>query len=316
MISDILQSTAKTRAQVKNVKKYHIVYEQLANIAINNFEWLNLPDGMRSRYIERALYEKGAACFLANKKQDKTNPFEYLVLKAAAMGNHNVYYEPVDWQVIGYNYTEQLKDGLNCVFIRNDILCNPQIWIVSDYAENISDIQRTIDTQLFAHKMTFILSGDEKQLLTLKNIVNNKANNELAQYVKKGITTDTLEVFDVNSPFIIDKLFAYKKEMLNEFYTLYGYNNTAEEKAERLIVDEVNSNNEVIENAYLGAMLEMRKEACEKINKLFGLNIDVKLRRDRKKEEYENSMKPDEQEMNNERGEENGDLHDDTATDN
>ena len=56
------------------------------------------------------------------------------------------------------------------------------------------------------------------------------------------------------------------------------------EKAERLITDEANSNNELI-NLNLQASLTPRKEACKQFNELFGLTgtdkeIDVRVRSD------------------------------------
>jgi hypothetical protein len=56
------------------------------------------------------------------------------------------------------------------------------------------------------------------------------------------------------------------------------------EKAERLITDEANSNNELI-NLNLQASLAPRKEACKEFNELFGLTgtdkeIDVRVRSD------------------------------------
>lgn len=56
------------------------------------------------------------------------------------------------------------------------------------------------------------------------------------------------------------------------------------EKAERLITDEANSNNELI-NLNLQASLAPRKEACKQFNELFGLagtdkEIDVRVRSD------------------------------------
>ena len=61
-----------------------------------------------------------------------------------------------------------------------------------------------------------------------------------------------------------------------------GINNLSEKK-ERLISDETNSNNELI-NMNLQSYLAPRKKACEQFNEKFGLTgdntIDVKVRSD------------------------------------
>ena len=62
-----------------------------------------------------------------------------------------------------------------------------------------------------------------------------------------------------------------------EFLTLMGLNNSNanNNKKERLLVDEVNVNNgEILMN--LDVDFKNRLEACERINKRFGLNISVK----------------------------------------
>ena len=59
-----------------------------------------------------------------------------------------------------------------------------------------------------------------------------------------------------------------------------------QDKKERLVESEVGANDEQIEQARFN-MLDARKEACKKINKMFGLNIDVKFRNDDIQKAYE-----------------------------
>ena len=56
-----------------------------------------------------------------------------------------------------------------------------------------------------------------------------------------------------------------------------GINNNNTDKKERLLVDEVNANNEFI-LVNIDHMYEERKKACEEINRKFGLNITVNRR--------------------------------------
>ena len=62
-----------------------------------------------------------------------------------------------------------------------------------------------------------------------------------------------------------------------EFLSFLGVNNVQNEKAERLITDEVNANNQFI-SINLETMLYERKSACKQINERFGLDVTVKTR--------------------------------------
>ena len=76
----------------------------------------------------------------------------------------------------------------------------------------------------------------------------------------------------------------YKKEIWNEALTYLGINNIMINKKERLITDEANSNNELI-NMNLQSFLTPRLEACKQFNKKYGLEgtdkeISVRVRSD------------------------------------
>ena len=76
----------------------------------------------------------------------------------------------------------------------------------------------------------------------------------------------------------------YKKQIWNEALCFLGISNLQMEKKERLVTDEVNSSNELI-NLNLQSFLIPRQEACKKFNDYFGLTgtdkeISVRLRSD------------------------------------
>ena len=133
--------------------------------------------------------------------------------------------------------------------------------------------------------MPYLVAVPENQRLTMENLINQIDENKPAVFGTKELAStikDDLRVLPTNPPFIADKLNDYKKEIWNEALTFLGINNLNEKK-ERLITDETNSNNELI-NLNLQSYLTPRKEACKQFNKLFGLEgdkaIDVKVRSD------------------------------------
>lgn len=271
--------TIKNKAQWDNKITYEMWFQKLANSAINNFEWKNLPSGILSRNIEKCLFYQGACGFC------KTDELGYIALPAAPNGEFNVYYEPVKWQIIGYNFSKSYNDE-NSVFIWNNLFVSPTFMFIDFYARKIADLQRTIDTQVALHKMPYLIKTSDKTVMSYKNIMDKKESGELAIFVNNGVAVDDFNVFPTQTSYIIDKLEAEKKTLINECMELLGYENVQTEKKERLIMDEVNANNEFSENGFCGAMLETRKEACEKINNIFGLKVDVEIKRTQGKPDF------------------------------
>lgn len=267
---------APTKAQRENAFVNNLWYRIMAQIAINNFKWNNLPDGLEDRLIERVLFQNGTACFLRDKK------LGFVVLPATPTGDLNVYWEPVRWTVIGHNFTS-LEDYENSVFIRNNLFSIPSEQDVRYFASKISNVQRTIDTNVELHKLPFLVTTTDKEVLSMRNILEKKSDNELAIFVNRAIDLSQLQVFPTSTPYVIDKLEAYRKELFSQFLTLYSFASVETQKRERLTDDEVNSNNELTEFGYVGTMLQTRRTACDQINERFGLNVSVEIKREKGK---------------------------------
>ena len=267
--------------------------ERLKKVAISMFEWVNLPESMDARYLELCLYYLGQAALLKNDKGIFINT------KACSVGKLNIYELPteINCYSVEFNTNKKLYDGFNvnefnriepsdyCVYVLNNQNRCATAWTLELFAYRLWLAQRTADTNITVNKMPFIVSVPENQRLTMENLINQIDENRPAVFGTKELAStikEDLRVLPTNPPFIADKLNDYKKEIWNEALTFLGINNLNEKK-ERLITDETNSNNELI-NLNLQSYLTPRKEACKQFNKLFGLEgekaIDVKVRSD------------------------------------
>lgn len=268
----------KNKQQVKNAIETNLLYRRFTLIALNNFEWINLPPTIKPRYIETALFYNGACAFTYDNK------YGYIALPVATTGKLDLYFEPESWNVIGNSFTKGFNRD-NSVLMRNNRFCIPSEYDVRHYAEKIADVQRTMDTNVALHKMPWIIKGTSKEVLTMKTIFQKISENEPAVYVDDNVNPNMFQAVTTNTPFIIDKLDAYKQRLTSEFYELYGYPTTQTEKNERLTMTESQVKVEFSDSGYVGTMFEYRKQACEEINKMYGLNIDVKIQRYREKSE-------------------------------
>lgn len=267
--------------------------ERLKKIAISMFEWVNLPESMDARYLELCLYYLGQAALLKNDDDIFINT------KACSAGRMNIYELPteINCYSVEFNTNKKLYDGFAindvnkiepkdyCIYVLNNQNRCATAWTLELFAYRLYLAQRTADTNITVNKMPYLVAVPENQRLTMENLINQIDENKPAVFGTKELAStikDDLRVLPTNPPFIADKLNDYKKEIWNEALTFLGINNLNEKK-ERLITDETNSNNELI-NLNLQSYLTPRKEACKQFNKLFGLEddkaIDVKVRSD------------------------------------
>ena len=247
--------------------------DRLRMLATSLFTWDGLDDiaGVgASRFLEQSLYENGRACFV---KDDKLG---YLALKVNPSDKLNVYMLPtrvMAWS-IGYNKDYDFND---IVYIMNNELQKPTMASLELFAMRLYETERTIDVNLIAQKTPVLIEGDTKTILTLKNVYMQYSGNTPFIFGNKQFDiSNKLNVLNTNAPYLIDKLDNHKHQIFNEALTILGINNANMDKKERLITDEVQSNDQLI-NYYLNCFYKTRKKACDEINKKFGLNIKIKL---------------------------------------
>lgn len=153
------------------------------------------------------------------------------------------------------------------------------------FALRLYEAERTADVNIKAQKTPVLLLMDEKQRLTMENIYSQYDGNKPVIFGdKNSLGENVIKAINTQAPFIADKIIDYKKEIWNEALTFLGINNIMVDKKERLITDEANSNNELI-NLNLQSYLAPRQEACRQFNEKFGFTdtdkeISVRVRSD------------------------------------
>ena len=123
-------------------------------------------------------------------------------------------------------------------------------------------------------KFPFIVECSKDNEYSVRQMLKNIHENEPYILVKKKLDLMDIKIDGLSVPYVADKLLEDKKKIENELLTLFGLNNVIDKK-ERLIVDEANANNDYI-NRNVDLLYKNRKQACDEINKKFGLNINVK----------------------------------------
>lgn len=254
-----------------NNRTYNHYWQRIMEMAVTRFEWINLPSTVDERYLELALITDGHALFFYD------DVLGYLALRSANGGKLNVYDVP-DYRTVvannGYRYTGTEKDS---VIIYNNFLRTSSAIDIQLYAERLANLDRTIDVNVNSQKTPVLISCNQQQQLTMKNLYMKYEGNSPYIFGDNSISPDVIKVLKTDSPYVSDKLYILKEQIWNEVCGYLGIANISYQKKERMIRDEVQRGmGATIQSRYSG--LIVRQQACRQINELFGLEIDVRFR--------------------------------------
>lgn len=261
-------------SMVLNNLTYRQYLNRLTELAISMFEWKNLPDTVDARYLELRLFETGCMVYF------KDEVIGDLCLDCIVNGRLDVYGNPLLRRAYsGYNNYQKLLKYNNSVIIWNNYLHSNSILDVEMFARRLYNIDRIIDINANAQKTPVLIIGNEKQKLTLLNLYKEYDGNAPFIFGDNNLDINALKALSTNAPYVCDKLYQLKTQIWNEALTYLGISNINIQKKERLITDEVTRNQGgTIASRY--SRLESRRQAVEKINNMFGTNIEVNYRED------------------------------------
>ena len=279
---------------LSNDDTYFDYLRRMRMVALSMFEW-KLPKGMDARYLEKCLYYKGMASMF------ETPEFGFINTQCYTNGYLNIYGLPSALNCNTFNglhwykklftrigETDEVIDKQRkeeCVLVLNDWEGVPTAFTIEQFAYRMYLAQRAADVNMSAQRTPVMVVCSDKQRLTMQNLYSQYDGNMPFIFGDKdsNINENSLKALKTDAPFICDKIIDYKKEIWNEFLQFLGVNSISIEKKERLITDEANQNNEVI-NLYLQSRLATRQKACEEFNELYGLTgddrIEVRVRSD------------------------------------
>ena len=257
----------------QNKVDYISYFDRLTELSISMFDWKNLPETIDERFLELTLFYDGYILFFYDEI------LGYLTLQCTIGGDLDVYRIPVIRNAFSSNGYYRELDNQNSVIIFNNLL-HTNAWLqVENFAKRLYEFDRVIDVNVNAQKTPVLLSCEESQRLTIKNLYMKYEGNEPFIFGDKNLSPNSIKAISTEAPFVADKIYNLKTQYWNEILTYLGISNTNIQKKERLLTDEVLRN--------LGgtlasrrSRLQARKQACKQINNMFGLNIDCDFSED------------------------------------
>lgn len=257
-----------------NRLSFDFYFDRLKELAISMFEWENLPDSMDERFLEMTLFEDGQAIVF------RDDVMGMLGLQVMIGGPLNVYRVPINrraYAVNGYQNPDLTPE--NSVIVFNNMLRTNSYRDVMFFARKLYEVDRAIDVNVKGQKTPKVILCDENERLTMLNLFMKYDGNQPFIFGSKNLDLKSIQTLDTSSPYLSDKLYQLKTQIWNEALTYLGISNVNFNKKERLVSDEVLRNSgSTVSSRY--TRLNMREQAADEINRMFGTDIRVKYRED------------------------------------
>lgn len=278
MINLFNSSYSPSTLHTKNTQMFTFFKKYLLEKVMSVFEF-ELPEMWDKNYFLYSLFLNG---YLAIVNTDKFG----VICQHCGLRGYNIYYNPTHAIIVNPLLTGILepKIGTQCSLIRLQPNYSGVSDIVNYYADNMAMTAETCEMNIMNSKLSFLFAVRGKsQAESMKKILDQVMRGELGVFydekLKMGNDNIPLDFFnnDLKKNFIAPELQDTLRRWEEMFCNEVGIPNVRSDKKERMIVDEVNSNNiECFTKAEL--WLETLKEGVEQTNKMFNLNLSVKLR--------------------------------------
>lgn len=241
-------------------------------------------------YMKRKLWSDGKFAIWNQKHTDLVGAAQY------AASQYDMYDYPAIITLINKHKLpkEVIPEG-ELIVNKDVVVCfaqanmKPIKTIVQDYADQLSDIDNVMNTNLQLQKLPFIIQcDDEKQARRMRNVLLQILNNDIAVEIPAG-DKNSLLVTPTGAPFIVDKLYEYRTNVENELKTYLGLDNSGGyEKKERMITDEVNSQRATITDSSYNFHQMMDMFVLD-AKEYLGVEIKVKWNKEEEKNEDTNT---------------------------
>lgn len=255
--------------KTKNINTYVFNYLNKTN---SMFKYHNLPESIPADMLESFLQRNGYVCIA---KHENT----LYAFVGGLGGELDVYYQPTICTVANpaLNLIKDFVIDKDCIIMKNDTNLQGLLPIILRYSSmlvenDISMVLATYNTRI----QKIVSASDDGTIASAKEYLSQIVSG------KQGIIADnaflkSLDVKDSSTDNkIIEELIKQnqylKSSMLNEI----GLQANTNLKKERLVSAEIESNSESL-YPIVDDMLKCRKNALEKVNKMFGTNIEVEF---------------------------------------
>lgn len=303
---------------LKRVVKFGLI-RQYTGINESQWEWKGLDDDRfkdmmsmsRGTVPEKLLNNNGTACVFQFGNQIHILPWVDNGVGINQYGFPVAWHPmPTGWSEINKpnsdlyeQYSKMVLTDENSVIIRNDLFGSGDSEMIEKMVNLLVDNILTANQLQLLASMPFVFDVTEDNVLTAKNFFLSVCQHKPAIFINSygERAVPVVENFDTK---IDPSLFEIFDRFECVLLSYLGFPCVPITKRAQQSVSEVQSNDDKV-MVRRKEKLRMRELACERINGLFGTNLSVVNAVDEMREQMEQDMKKEQEEM---RGDSNDDL--------
>lgn len=247
---------------------------RLSDLACNMFPYKGMPEEINMNAVSKMVMLGGYAIFFKDKDLDK-----YFCLEGALTGV-DPYGYPNFAKPISKNISEgiifpEMKVGEECIIIYANKVRSSALPYIVEYADKLAELDVAIKMNTRAMKHPLMLKTTEQKKESISSLMAQYEDDYYVVFTDQSLLDNTsLQVMDFKvSASEILNLQKEKETVVNEFFNVFGISGSVE-KRERMISGEMNA---MMEQVAVNREMWMgpQRDAIEKINKMFGLNIEI-----------------------------------------
>ena len=252
---------------VENLMKYML---NRSNIM---FQYHNLPDSIPSREIELLLQTNGFGVFIEVEGK-------YYIVNGGLGGEPDVYNMPTEAVIsipaLKLNKTYKINE--DCIVIPNDSMYLGLLPMYAKYCTLMNENEITMLLATVNKRIQHLLSAnDDNTIESAKKFLEKVFDGEIG-VIGESKLFESLKVntTSTTSQVSMKDLFEYEQYLKASMYNEIGLSANFNMKRERLSSSEVEANTD---NLYplVDDMLNSRRKGLEKVNEMFGLDIQVEF---------------------------------------
>ncbi len=268
----LISTDASKLADKSQLANDYVMY--MVNRCIQMFEYENLPDTITAKDIEFLVQNIGYACFTKVGN-------DYYVFNCSLGGEPNEYYLPT-LAIVTNPYLKLSKSYVidkDCVIIKNDSTYKGLLNMHKKYANLLAEVDISLKYACWNSRLlNLVVAETDSAKKDAENILNKIVQGEEVGIIggRQGLENIQTYPYSAGSDNTIKSLLELRQYLYATWYIDLGINANYNMKRESLSANEVAVNEDTL-LPLIDDMLQVREQAIEKINAMYGLNISVKL---------------------------------------